>query len=460
MSQYVLYAPVAEGKGALTDCVVPKYAVQLDAGAAEIVLAVYSSGSRGAKHDLIGWCHVPSARCLYREAVIRTYPLYRADGSPLITKVEDPIQGWCQKQGLLTVSWRVRVPPKLVGASGRVFIEVGTPITRKLNGTYTKRWVGGSAYYGSWQDGLPHGTGKFISEEGTEYQGEWTWGKMHGQGSFKYSNGDLYTGSFKDNLRHGQGTCKARNGDVYVGEWRFGFQHGVGVHTTVDGVVYDGEWKNNKAHGVGLVTELDRNGSTLKWDGIFHEGLLLQRNEPRPPTPRAIHAETLHLVESVPVGIGNPERAMHSISSLVISHTHARKRLQTQVHTTYQCQLSYGAPQVHSQAVDKKYVVEPHVHKDSWHLVKAYPGDKARYDEDPRQLHRSFFQRHRHQLATTPMPTLTIRREEREVDERLLRRETEKDKIKMQKAREAAASAALTADAETPGRQSGVCAVC
>ena len=100
------------------------------------------------------------------------------------------------------------------------------------------------------------------------------------------------------------------------------------------------------------------------------------------------------------------------------------------------------------------------MHKDSWHLVKAYPGDKARYDEDPRQLHRSFFQRHRHQLATTPMPTLTIRREEREVDERLLRRETEKDKIKMQKAREAAASAALTADAETHGRQSGVCAVC
>ena len=320
MSQYVLYAPVTEGKGALTDCVVPKYAVQLDAGAAEIVLAVYSSGSRGAKHDLIGWCHVPSARCLYREAVIRTYPLLRADGSPLITKVEDPIQGWCQKQGLLTVSWRVRVPPKLVGASGRVFIEVGTPITRKLNGTYTKRWVGGSAYYGSWQDGLPHGTGKFMSEEGTEYQGEWTWGKMHGQGSFKYSNGDLYIGSFKDNLRHGQGTCKARNGDVYVGEWRFGFQHGVGVHTTVDGVVYEGEWKNNKAHGVGLVTELDGNGGTLKWDGIFHEGLLLQRNEPRPPTPRTIHAETLHLVESVPVGIGHPERAMHSISSLVITH--------------------------------------------------------------------------------------------------------------------------------------------
>ena len=64
---------------------------------------------------------------------------------------------------------------------------------------------------------------------------------------------------------------------------------------------------NNKAHGIGLVTELDGNGGTLKWDGIFHEGLLLQRNEPRPPTPSTIHAETLHLVESVPVGIGYPE---------------------------------------------------------------------------------------------------------------------------------------------------------
>ena len=81
VSQYVRYAPCADGKGASTDCVVPTYAVQLDAGAAEIVLAVYSSGSRGAKHDLIGWCHVPSARCLYREAVIRTYPLLRANTS-------------------------------------------------------------------------------------------------------------------------------------------------------------------------------------------------------------------------------------------------------------------------------------------------------------------------------------------------------------------------------------------
>ena len=137
--------------------------------------------------------------------------------------------------------------------------------------------------------------------------------------------------------------------------------------------------------------------------GIFHEGKLLRRNGARPPTPPNIHAETEHCVEEVPVAwVG-----MHSIPALI-----------------------------HAQAANKNFIQAPHIPCESWNVVREYRGDEARYDEDPRQLHRGFFQRNEHTLATTPQVQLAIRREETEIDERLLRRETEKEKIKAQRARE------------------------
>lgn len=137
--------------------------------------------------------------------------------------------------------------------------------------------------------------------------------------------------------------------------------------------------------------------------GIFHEGKLLCRNDSRPPTPPNISAETEHCVEEVPTAwVG-----MHSISSLI-----------------------------HEQAASKNYVRAPYIPCESWNAVRVYRGDEARYDEDPRLLHRGFFQRNEHALAATPQVQLAIRRKETEIDERLLRRETEKEKIKAQRARE------------------------
>ncbi len=250
-------------------------------------------------------CHVPIHACLYRKEVQRSYLLMRGDGTPLKVKVFDeqshtPFQRqvvafWpCMQssfvsrcalarrqlrliatgvmvcicltgmQGIVHVAWKILLPKLKVVAGDKSFVPIGTSI-KDLNGTYTKRFVGGASYSGSWQGGVPHGRGKFISEEGTVYEGEWSWSKMHGKGTFRYSNGDVYAGVWKDNFRHGLGTCTACNGDVYTGEWRFGYQHGRGRHETEDGMVYDGEWKENRAHGCGLITEPD--GS--KWDGTM-----------------------------------------------------------------------------------------------------------------------------------------------------------------------------------------------
>ncbi len=91
---------------------------------------------------------------------------------------------------------------------------------------------------------------------------------------------------------------------------------------------------------------------------------------------------------------------------------------------------------IHAQAVSKNYIQAPHIPCESWNITRTYRGDEARYDEDPRVLHRGFFQRNEHALATTPQVQLAIKRTETEIDERLLRRETEKDKIKAQRVRE------------------------
>ena len=264
-------------------------------------------------------CTVPSHICLYKKPVERKYPLLRADGTLLKVKAMDATSSvMMQKQvansstlrlspsfcviitstcagnpystasalcellyafqALVHVRWKIRVPEVAVAAGDNVFMPPGSAL-KGLTGKYNQRWEGGSSYYGSWQDGVPHGKGKFISEEvcagcsrlsrvgvmiqaracfasgccqlryacicaqGTEYDGDWSWSKMHGQGCFKYSNGDVYTGTWKDNQRHGIGTCRAVNGDLYEGEWRFGLQHGRGRWETTDGTIYDGEWK-------------------------------------------------------------------------------------------------------------------------------------------------------------------------------------------------------------------------
>jgi hypothetical protein len=71
-------------------------------------------------------------------------------------------------QAIVHVSWKIRVPVVSVAAGDSVFIPPGSgglSIPKGLTGKYNKRWTGGASYYGSWQDGVPHGQGKYISEE-------------------------------------------------------------------------------------------------------------------------------------------------------------------------------------------------------------------------------------------------------------------------------------------------------
>ena len=49
----------------------------------------------------------------------------RADGSPLKVKVLDEQAGYMQKQSLVVIRWKIRVPDIQVGAGEKTFIPIG-----------------------------------------------------------------------------------------------------------------------------------------------------------------------------------------------------------------------------------------------------------------------------------------------------------------------------------------------
>jgi len=51
-----------------------------------------------------------------------------------------------------------------------------------------------SVYLGQWKDGLKHGKGKMIWENGSVYNGFWLNDKACGYGRFIHPDGDVYEG--------------------------------------------------------------------------------------------------------------------------------------------------------------------------------------------------------------------------------------------------------------------------
>ena len=124
----------------------------------------------------------------------------------------------------------------------------------------------GLKYVGDFNNGLPHGVGIFISNDGTEFQGTFNKGQFE-KGIFTYTNGDTYSGSWKNNKRHGSGVLTFKSGAVHDGEWENGEFVGGSVKYA-DGSSYLGEVKDNYEHGRGIYTSV--NGGSIV--GIFYEG--------------------------------------------------------------------------------------------------------------------------------------------------------------------------------------------
>ncbi len=92
----------------------------------------------------------------------------------------------------------------------------------------------GYSYKGQVKDGVPHGIGIMVKDNGKRYEGMFENGEFtDNNGRWMSKNGHYYVGGFKNFKFNGTGTYTWSNGDTYTGEWSDHKRHGTGsTHLT------------------------------------------------------------------------------------------------------------------------------------------------------------------------------------------------------------------------------------
>ena len=86
---------------------------------------------------------------------------------------------------------------------------------------------------GEFMEGLMHGAGILVFQQGASYEGQFQNDLPHGYGIEHYSSGAMYQGQFQKDLRHGFGIYTFVSGVSYGGMWETGLQHGEGVEVNI-----------------------------------------------------------------------------------------------------------------------------------------------------------------------------------------------------------------------------------
>jgi len=80
------------------------------------------------------------------------------------------------------------------------------------------RLLGGVEYYGSMDNGIPHGQGRMRWPDGREYFGYFDQGQRT-NGTMCWDDGRIYSGQWEDGCPHGHGRCSDKTGASWTGEW-------------------------------------------------------------------------------------------------------------------------------------------------------------------------------------------------------------------------------------------------
>jgi hypothetical protein len=97
----------------------------------------------------------------------------------------------------------------------------------------------GAVYRGAMRGISLHGKGEYVSKA-FKYQGEFLDGLKHGNGVYIWENGDRFDGTFAQDRPDGRGKYHFANGDSYEGEVKAGVIVGRGAYTTKAGDLFEG----------------------------------------------------------------------------------------------------------------------------------------------------------------------------------------------------------------------------
>ena len=127
-----------------------------------------------------------------------------------------------------------------------------------------------STYEGQSKDGVRHGFGSLLYDNGDRYIGQWRKGLMHGLGVYLSKSGDTYYGQYDNGKWNGFGFMELSNGERRFGEWQDNKFHGLNIGKKNDEFEI-GRMENNFLNGKSAIFKED---GTIIECGIFDDGKL------------------------------------------------------------------------------------------------------------------------------------------------------------------------------------------
>ncbi len=143
-------------------------------------------------------------------------------------------------------------------------LYTGDLLNGMRHGKGVQIWDDGAKYEGEWLFDKANGLGTFYHVDGDIYQGQWENDRANGEGTYINADGARYQGAWVDDIQEGYGVEVWNDGSSYKGYYHEGKKHGFGIYNWADGSMFEGEWRDNKLNGNGVYTWND--GRLFKGD--------------------------------------------------------------------------------------------------------------------------------------------------------------------------------------------------